>query len=292
MLLPPESLSQPIADWWDAFSFWFTTVGVVLTFVGGAASIEARRWVRRVARDKKAIVAARGVPTQIEIESAKRETSEADWWDSFTFWFTTIGVILTFVGGAASIEARRYARLVTADKDKYIETVKGAAAQANARASEANARALEAQARAAALIKGAEDERLARIKIQEHLAPRNINDQDKKTIEAALRPFANQKVVVDFESFNSEAASLAGQIATALTAAHWEVYQNKAQPLGQDKWIPGLNGIFVKSGSVTEAGKALAAALTRARLVTTGPTTIGWLSEVGDPILVIVGPKP
>jgi len=293
--LPPQSPSQPISDLWDGFSFWFATIGVVLTFVGGAASIMARRWVRRLARDKEAIVAAGTARTQVEIENATREESEADWWDSFTYWFTTVGVGLAFVGGVASIRARHWARVVASDKEAIvaetqartnvqIESAKRAAAEANDRAAEANAREAE-------LVKEIEDDKLEQVRIKESLAPRNIDDQGKKNLEAALRRFPNQNVSVAFESFSPETARLASQIAAVLVAAHWNVLYGKAMPFAEDKAIPGLTGIFVRSGVVTDPGKALVDALKRAELTVTGPTAFEYLKGHGDYIFVFVGPK-
>ncbi len=80
------------------------------------------------------------------------------------------------------------------------------AALANERAAEAN--------------KIAEGERLARLKIEQRLAPRKLNDDQQKRIEAKVKPFANTAYELAVNPV-PEAVDLLSTIDTVLRAAGW-----------------------------------------------------------------------
>jgi hypothetical protein len=69
---------ESMSTWWDGFAFWFTVIGVFLTFMGGMASIVARRYARELATEKANVVRVREEQTKLEIENAKRAAAEAD----------------------------------------------------------------------------------------------------------------------------------------------------------------------------------------------------------------------
>jgi hypothetical protein len=79
--------------------------------------------------------------------------SSVSLWDALSFWLITAGVILTFVGGAASIMFRRYNhRLVVLTEERNRQEKAAnekAIADAGARAAESNERAAKAEQAAA-----------------------------------------------------------------------------------------------------------------------------------------------
>jgi hypothetical protein len=81
-------------------------------------------------------------------------------------------------------------------------------AKANERASEAN--------------RIAEEEKLARLKIEERLAPRSLTKEQSDKLTAALGKFPGQKIEIMEYSLSREASSLSKKIQAALVAAKWD----------------------------------------------------------------------
>ncbi len=90
-----------------------------------------------------------------------------------------------------------------ADASQSLATAKQAEANlagANSRAEEAKAASAEANARAAEANKIAEGERLARVKIEEKLAPRSITPEQIAGLSTRLKPYAG--ISIDIYSPN------------------------------------------------------------------------------------------
>jgi hypothetical protein len=98
---------------------------------------------------------------------------------------------------------------------------------ANERASVADERAAANEKEASRLGKVAEDERLARIKIEKELAPRTLTDSDRETIGTQLRliapNFAGRKVKVSSYSADAEGIVFSLEIMDILTRAGIDV---------------------------------------------------------------------
>jgi hypothetical protein len=108
----------------------------------------------------------------------------------------------------------------TAEAQRDAETAKE-------RASEADERAAINEKEAARLGKAAEDERLARVKIEQQLAPRTLTDSDRQTIGKQLRPFApvfsGRKVKISSYSADAEGIVFSLEIMDTLTRAGIDV---------------------------------------------------------------------
>lgn len=161
-------------------------------------------------------------------------------------------------------------------------------------------------ARAAGLIKEAEDERLARVKIEEKLAPRHLSIEQQNTIIAKLKPFAGTRInLFAFSSGGSDIIPFGnelGRILTGPNSANWIVSASVAEEFGLV--VPGL-GVEIQQNAdpkSVEAAKALFKALADERLsigfvppLPGGATRAksGSLNE--DPratIRIIIGQKP
>jgi hypothetical protein len=112
------------------------------------------------------------------------------------------------------------AQRVTAEAQREAEIAKEDASKADERAA-AN------EEEAARLGKAAEDEKLARVKIEKQLAPRTLNDSDRQTISQQLRPFApsfsGRKVKVSSYTGDAEGIVFSLEIIDILTRAGIDV---------------------------------------------------------------------
>jgi hypothetical protein len=162
-----------------------------------------------------------------------------------------------------------------------VATAKGfdariAESDAKAKSADATAKQFESQIaqaneRAAKNEKEAEDERTARVLIEQSLAPRSLTPHDEEAIAIGLIGLSGQRFSVAHESGNAEAESFAWDIARALDKAKQIVFapnsimdfSSTGIPFKLGKQ-PERHGVVV-TNSGTEAdnrpGKALVAAL-------------------------------
>ena len=183
----------------------------------------------------------------------------------------------------------------TAEAQRDSETAKE-------RASKADERAAVNEKEAARLGKLAEDERLARVMIEEKLAPRRLTVEQIRAIATKLRKFSGQRLNFFATSGDSEVIGISGDIFKALTgpnSAEWIV-----TPLtGQDSSVIE-DGIVIEVSPDADAistatAQTLADALRTERLLVIGPQKRRGGSVMGqiisDPnakIRLVVSKKP
>lgn len=155
-----------------------------------------------------------------------------------------------------------------------IEDAKRAAAEANARAAEANQKA--------------EEERLARVKIEERLAPRVLTQADVGSLVVKLKSFPGTQVAM-FVANGNEPTALANTLMQALETAGWKLSATQGDTGGD-------SGIVVEltDNADAEAGRAaqaLADGLSGI-LQTTGPIPSRNLTRmgIGRPSYVVTKP--
>jgi hypothetical protein len=182
---------------------------------------------------------------------------------------------------AARADAAKAAAEV-ADATRGIEEAKRGAAEANARAAEANQKA--------------EEERLARVKIEERLAPRTLTAADVAALERSVAPFAGTEISLQVAN-GDEPTKLANSIIRALEAAHWKMSVLQCDTGGD-------SGIVVEvvpdaDDGAKAAAHALVVGLSQ-HLHTTGPipsrnltrSGIGYPSPVTKPVMIVtIAPK-
>lgn len=103
-----------------------------------------------------------------------------------------------------------------ADAKKTAEGFRLDIAKSTERAAEANQEAAKAN-------ETAEKERLARVRLEEKVAWRTLDKEQKQELASSLSTFAGQLVDCSFLSSDMEAFSFSSEIATALRAANWRV---------------------------------------------------------------------
>jgi hypothetical protein len=165
-----------------------------------------------------------------------------------------------------------------ASLNKDAEGFKLDVAKANERASEAN--------------RIAEQEKLARLKIEERLAPRSLNKTQSDKITAVLLSFAGQKIEIIEYGLSREASSLSKQIQSAIVAAKWD-----AKVVGVLSGVepdPGILVLIAKEQAESPAATALVRILNDQGLAARLTHDAGFTPEPYAPgvIRLFVGPKP
>lgn len=129
------------------------------------------------------------------------------------------------------------------------------------------------RARASCLQKQAEDEQLARVKLEEFVNPRRLTADQRREIAAILKPFKGKLVTISTYRQDAEAMLLATQIAQALSAAKIEPRDmiGTFGPIG----LPLMLGVDVGKKS---RDKELASALIKA-LKTKGKLLVSSTDE-------------
>lgn len=149
-----------------------------------------------------------------------------------------IGVVATFISFWMGNVEKEYLRRETDEIKLHTEGAKAEAAKslaaamqaesnlagANLRAEQARAAAAEANARAAEANKIAEGERLARLKIEERLAPRSIAATQASALSNRLKAYAGTSIDILRFGDTPEIATFHRSIEKLLITAGWKVF--------------------------------------------------------------------
>jgi hypothetical protein len=223
-------------------------------------------------------------------------------------WVATLVVAIGVVGEAAFgirhiLLSKRLRRLQHTEDQKHEEALERLHKDAEGlrlQIAQANERAANNEREATVLQKLAEDERLARVKIEEKLAYRHLNDEQREHVWAKLEAFAGQKVNLFALGSDPERLAIGSDIASALHRGGWIIY-GFAETMANR---PLLSGIVVEvnddaSESAREAAKSLVLALRAEQLIVIGPqppervyhATLG-APDLTVPITITIGSKP
>lgn len=168
-----------------------------------------------------------------------------------------------------------------ADKDVKI----GAANKAAANAAEGAARALAEQEKLRQenlkLSIRFEEERTARLKIEERLAPRRLTQEQQNSVTTKLRDFPGEKLNIQLPGDDPEITHLANQLLACFEGAGWHV----ATLVGTDM-SRSVSGILIEidtdaSSSSRKAAVALASALRAENVAVGGPMPPSGLGGSG-----------
>jgi|SRR5581483_25631 len=163
------------------------------------------------------------------------------------FWgvlITLVGALLLFVTVIAN---RPLKKLLASEAEQERQ-------EAEHKRLELQSEIARAQEAAAVANQRAEQERLARLRIEERLAARRISPEQLRDLVQALKPYANSTVVVD-RLGDFEARQFADELIKAFSAARWSV---KVQNFGiVSPPVYGLQCVVADS----RAGRALSEAV-------------------------------
>ena len=142
--------------------------------------------------------------------------------ESAAYWAGVAAVTLTGLAAVTGIFAWYFSDKVATqrkiDFDHFREKSAVDIAQANERAAEAN--------------KIAEEERLARVKLESKLAPRTLKGESQNAVVAAIKQFAPQTFDILWYSDDPESTNLANDIFAAFQRAGWKVDRPSESWLG------------------------------------------------------------
>jgi hypothetical protein len=232
----------------------------------------------------------------------------AEEWKSIFDILTTIAVGFAFICGAGALWAGRIVNKQQAERlrefDRGITDAKIELSKQEERAARAekdladvqnmvagaNERAARAEEGAADANRLAEQERLARIKIEERMAWRRVSPKQHQTFVEALRPYKGS--IVELEKFGDlEASVFADDILRVLSDSGWNV---RLSVTGQRATLyigPGLNpmyGLRIEVNDALPAGRALASVFKELNAV-----SITRMSSTGQVVAHIqVGIRP
>lgn len=103
---------------------------------------------------------------------------------------------------------------------------------------------------AAKLTKDAEDERLARVKIEASVAWRRLSEQQKNDLGKKLEKYAGL-ALVRYNGGDSEAAAFAVSIEDALSRAHWRKYSATSPYMSSSQLPTADENVLAKAGFFT-----------------------------------------
>lgn len=183
-----------------------------------------------------------------------------DWANTFLIGALVVGVVATgLVVWMGNI------------KESYLRRDISSAGKESARAHESAAKAEQAAAEAN---EKAEKERLARVKIEEKLAPRGFSKEQFRTIASQMSEWATlpgteikQDAAVFSVSNSFESASLADQIAAVLKEAGWNINRFPVN-YGKSYSISGIGILTSSNPRGIAVGEALSKSLMSERIFT------------------------
>ena len=244
-------------------------------------------------------------------QSNPSEIATAAWIHTLWFWAYVGLLLLTAVATVLLWRAgNKYQDAIKGDAEARIEEAKTEAAKANEGLAKANADIARLTADSARLNlevakaqKETEQERIARLKIEEKVAPRRITKEQQETIAGKLKSFAGQRINVLIYRGDVEAWFIADQIKLALggvAGAGWIVHSATVTEFNR-----AISGMMVETTLKADAkgvaaAKALVSVLSAEKLVVSGPSPALETLKAGAfgildseaAIQLVVGNKP
>jgi hypothetical protein len=262
------------------------------------------------------------VSSSAEIDSEiERLTSEknkrqgrAEKWDRlnivciFLAGFAAVGLVITSIGVSRSngdlnrtSDELNHAKDLKADGE--IARLNNEAGDARKSAGDAIERAAKLEKQAAELNRKAEEERMARLKLEEKMADRHLTPEQQSAIAQQLQPFSGQSVNLFAYTAEGEVVGISHDLIAALAGQHgarWIIHAFMGQEVNR-----AIRGILVEvspdaSPQSIAAAKALVAALISERMATDGPilrnpnvATMGMGdSDPHAQIIITIGKRP
>lgn len=215
-----------------------------------------------------------------------------------------LGAALVAIGVAGEFRIHTKAGKIEADmRDKTGQLV--AIVDARAQTAESDNETLQqrlqnqeekARGRANELAKEAEDERLARVQIEESLQPRRITIEDKRVLGSKLLEFSGQIVSLWFPAGDNEAQVLSSELATVLYGLHWKVFAPAAfmdwaesgrMFTGPDEVKTGIEIANTEDASAGSAAHSLADTLNRLGFDANRSPRTESLSKYGASLVIV-----
>jgi hypothetical protein len=165
-------------------------------------------------------------------------------WQALSFWTMLVAAITGVIAATSALVSRHAANkaseIVQRESSERIAAALKDAAEANKQAAEANAKA--------------EKERLARLKIEQRLAPRSLSQNGATALYDKAKSFPGiWLTIIMIKDSNRDALPLARQITEALKPAGWKV------DISLMDTLEDIKGIFVRIPNASNANTVAAA---------------------------------
>ena len=213
--------------------------------------------------------------------------------------------VVAFIGWfliAAGVGGEWYLELLIKDQDAAIQSVidirvenaKNAAALAILQAS---INGMESSR----LEKDAEDERFARVRLQQDIEPRRLSKSEQIALSATLSQSPAMTTLIEYGSGNTEAYAFGFDIASALSLAHWQpsdphgVLRLSSGPFAFNANPHLTTGVTIESCPNDESRKAETAL--RDGLIALGfdatslPDNCAWVQSLGQQNAAVKNPR-
>lgn len=202
-----------------------------------------------------------------------------------------IGVAIEFGGDWA---ARPFEKTISNAKEQQLAALRSETIRLSADADSSRAQIANAQARAAEANQKAEEERLARVKIEKILEPRSMTEEQKTTFVELLKPFRGTVASVwRFQTASPETASFTIFITESLQGANWDA-RGVSTSLGSG-YVKGVI-VLKRAGAaptITSAARVLIDALNSVQITAfPAPDFSGTGGDVFANGMIVAGPPP
>ena len=215
-----------------------------------------------------------------------------EFWDRIgiraLIWGAVLGVVALLLTAASAYILYRVA-------DEAQVALKTEQSDSNERIGRLSVQAEQLRKDTAEALKTAEQERLARIKIEERLAPRRLTLEQRQSVIRKLKPFAGQRINFNFPPGDAEVASIAETVFGIIQASGWNVAGAQVQD-----FVRVVIGILVEveptaDARAREAAEGLASALRSENLRVEGPAPInaaaGMRPDQAAALRITIGAK-
>ena len=209
-------------------------------------------------------------------------------------WLLVFGVIVVIgVAGESYFGIRHWwnSRKLQAIQDAENAALRAEIARLNKEAGDARKAAADAMERAAnaerqtaGLNRKAEEERLARVQIEERLAHRKVSPEQARILRSELHKLAGHKLTVTTSALQPEIVEYAKQLADVLRQAGLDAsFQGALLPVSQAGFL------FVSGPDRMQDAEAIVGAFLKTGMAT-GKISLQSVSAAGE-LQIIVGPK-
>jgi hypothetical protein len=217
-----------------------------------------------------------------------------------TFWniALVVGAVLTAISTYYAIRYNDKLQSVKDDELSHFQTeaqkeiarANEAAAIANQQAQQLSVKSTELTIKAKSLELQVEQEKIARLKIEERFAPREISAEKEAQLVKILEPLKGEKIFVAFTSpGNPEVQNLAERLATIFKNAGWDA--SDGGPMTTSKSVAGVSIYIGKNRRSEIVIKTLAHFLDAAGLRDEGRPFEVFQDQGEDMLALMVGPK-
>lgn len=178
-------------------------------------------------------------------------------WEQLMLWSLAGAALAAVFVVVATTAVLRLQKVEAADAKREFEAYK---MDVGAKIAEANARAAEANEKA-------EEERLARVRLETKLAPRRLSGDDVNRMAAILSVASPMNVAIVSRMMDPEGEDFADDLAGVISKSHWNAVRYR-------NWTRSDKGVFIATAEGTPLLPGMGALIAALDVVNIAHTTI------------------